>query len=74
MKRTFITNGKITYPQNGQALTAFTFINQQTGDMFNISTNDEAEANSIDYGQEVTIEVTPTDSPKVTPIISKGEE
>ena len=31
MKRTFITNGKITYPQNGQALTAFTFINQQTG-------------------------------------------
>ena len=38
MKRTFITNGKITYPQNGQALTAFTFINQQTGDMFNIST------------------------------------
>lgn len=69
MKRTFLTNGKITYPQNGQAMTVFTFINQQTGDMFNITTTDEDEANSIDYGQEVTIEVIPLAKTQVIPSV-----
>ncbi|SUP42223.1 hypothetical protein [Veillonella criceti] len=70
MKRTFVTNGKITYPQNGQALTVFTFINSETGDMFTISTNDDNEANSIDYGQEVTIEVSPLSKTQVIPVVA----
>ena len=58
-KKEFYVNGKITYPQGEGNLTTFTFTNKETGDMFSISTRVDAEAATIDYGQDVTIEILP---------------
>jgi len=57
MKKKYIVNGKITYPQGEQALTNFTFTNVETGEMFSLATTDQAEADEITYGDHIVIEV-----------------
>lgn len=57
MKKQFLVNGKVTYPQNGSALTTFYFIQQETQESFSISTTDEAEAESLNYGDIVTVHI-----------------
>ena len=57
MKKKYIVNGKITYPQGENTLTNFTFTNVETGEMFNLATSDQAEADEITYGDHVVIEV-----------------
>lgn len=59
MKQMFIVNGKVTYPVGEENLTTFTFMNQETGDMFSMSTKDDEVATTINYGQRVTVEVLP---------------
>lgn len=62
MKKQFLINGKVTYPQNGCALTTFYFIQQETQESFSISTTDEAEAEYLNYGDMVTIHIEKTPS------------
>lgn len=57
MKKKYIVNGKITYPQGEQALTNFTFTNVETGEMFSLATSDPTEADEITYGDHVVIEI-----------------
>ena len=57
MKKKYIVNGKITYPQGEKTLTNFTFTNVETGEMFSLATTDSAEADEITYGDHVVIEV-----------------
>lgn len=57
MKKKYIVNGKITYPQGDGTLTNFTFTNVETGEMFSLATTDQAEADEITYGDHVVIEV-----------------
>ena len=65
MKKKYIVNGKITYPQGETSITNFTFTNMETGEMFSLATKDQAEADEITYGDHVVIEVwKDTDSPK----------
>ena len=65
MKKKYIVNGKITYPQGETSITNFTFTNMETGEMFSLATKDQAEADEITYGDHVVIEVRKdTDSPK----------
>lgn len=47
MKKQFLVNGKVTYPQNGGAMTTFYFIQQETQESFSISTTEEAEAEAL---------------------------
>ena len=58
MKRNYIVNGKVTYPTNEGSNTTFTFINKDTGELFNMQTTDDTEANSMTYGDTVVVEVT----------------
>ena len=65
MKKKYIVNGKITYPQGDSTLTNFTFMNAETGEMFSLATTDQTEADEITYGDHVVIEVRKdTDMPK----------
>ena len=57
MKKKYIVNGKITYPQGDGTLTNFTFMNAETGEMFSLATTDQTEADEITYGDHVVIEV-----------------
>jgi betaine-aldehyde dehydrogenase len=57
MKKKYIVNGKITYPQGDSTLTNFTFTNVDTGEMFSLATTDQTEADEITYGDHVVIEV-----------------
>ena len=57
MQKKYIVNGKITYPQEDGALTTFTFMSEETGEMFSITTTNHAEADEITYGDHVVIEV-----------------
>ena len=66
MKKKYIVNGKITYPQGDNTLTNFTFTNVETGEMFSLATTNQAEADEITYGDHVVIEVKKDpDPPKV---------
>ena len=57
MKKKYIVNGKITYPQGEQALTNFTFTNTETGEMFSLTTSDPKEADEITYGDHIVVEM-----------------
>ncbi len=57
MRKKYIVNGKITYPQGDSTLTNFTFTNVETGEMFSLATTDQAESDEITYGDHVVIEV-----------------
>lgn len=57
MKKKYIVNGKITYPQGDNTLTNFTFTNVETGEMFSLATTDQSEADEITYGDYITLEV-----------------
>ena len=57
MKKKYIVNGKITYPQGEQALTNFTFTNVETGEMFSLATSNPTEVDEITYGDHVVIEI-----------------
>ena len=57
MKKKYIVNGKITYPQGDSTLTNFTFMNAETGEMFSLATTNQAEADEITYGDHIVIEV-----------------
>ena len=57
MKKQFLVNGKVTYPQNGGAMTTFCFIQQETQESFSISTTEEAEAEALNYGDIVTVNI-----------------
>lgn len=57
MRKKYIVNGKITYPQGESTLTNFTFTNVETGEMFSLATTDQTEADEITYGDHVVIEV-----------------
>ena len=57
MRKKYIVNGKITYPQEDSTLTNFTFTNVETGEMFSLATTDQAESDEITYGDHVVIEV-----------------
>ena len=57
MKKKYIVNGKITYPQGEGALTNFTFTNTETGEMFSLATSDPKEADEITYGDHIVVEV-----------------
>ena len=57
MKKAYIVNGKVTYPQQGGSLTTFHFTNIETGEIFTLSTSVEAEADSLDYGDNVTLTI-----------------
>lgn len=60
MKKQFLVNGKVTYPQNGGAMTTFYFIQQETQESFSISTTEEAEAEALNYGDIVTVRIEKT--------------
>lgn len=57
MKKKYIVNGKITYPQNDSTLTNFTFTDVETGAMFSFATSDPKEADEITYGDHIVVEV-----------------
>lgn len=58
MKEKYIINGKVTYPQGGEAVTTFTFLNQLNGDMFTMQTLDKNNVNMFNYGDDVEVSVT----------------
>ena len=57
MKRNYIVNGKVSYPQNDGVLTTFSFHNPQTGDMMTIQTTSQEETDELNYGDTVTLEI-----------------
>ena len=57
MKKKYIVNGKITYPQGDSTFTNFTFTNVETGEMFSLATTDQTEADEITYGDHIVVEV-----------------
>lgn len=57
MIKKYWVNGKVTYPQADTALTTFTFTSEETGEIFALSTSDQAEADAITYGDRVILEV-----------------
>ena len=57
MRKKYIVNGKITYPQGEGALTNFTFTNTERGEMFSLATSDPKEADEITYGDHIVVEV-----------------
>lgn len=63
MKKKYIVNGKITYPQSEGALTNFTFTNVETGEMFSLATSDPKEADEITYGDHIVVEVRKDSAP-----------
>lgn len=57
MKRNYVVNGKVSYPQNDGVLTTFSFHNLETGEMMTIQTNSQEETNELNYGDTVTLEI-----------------
>lgn len=57
MKRNYIVNGKVSYPQNDGVLTTFSFYNPETGDMMTIQTTSQEETDELNYGDTVTLEI-----------------
>lgn len=57
MKRNYIVNGKVSYPQNDGVLTTFSFHNPQTGEMLTIQTTSQEETDELNYGDTVTLEI-----------------
>ena len=57
MKRNYIVNGKVSYPQNDGVLTTFSFHNSETGEMLTIQTTSQEETNELNYGDTVTLEI-----------------
>lgn len=57
MKRNYIVNGKVSYPQNDGVLTTFSFHNPETGDMMTIQTTNQEETDELNYGDTVTLEI-----------------
>lgn len=57
MKRNYIVNGKVSYPQNDGVLTTFSFHNPETGDMMTIQTTSQDETDELNYGDTVTFEI-----------------
>lgn len=57
MKRNYIVNGKVSYPQNDGVLTTFSFHNPETGDMMTIQTTSQEETDELNYGDKVTLEI-----------------
>ena len=57
MKRNYIVNGKVSYPQNDGVLTTFSFHNPETGDMMTIQTTSQDETDELNYGDTVTLEI-----------------
>nr|DAZ15043.1 MAG TPA: hypothetical protein [Caudoviricetes sp.] len=55
MQKTYLVNGKVTYPQQGGSKTTFHLTNFETGEIFTISTDVDSEADSLDYGDKVTM-------------------
>ncbi|MFR1863177.1 MAG: betaine-aldehyde dehydrogenase [Dialister invisus] len=57
MKRNYIVNGKVSYPQNDGVLTTFSFHNPDTGEMMTIQTTSQDETDELNYGDAVTLEI-----------------
>ena len=57
MKRNYIANGKVSYPQNDGVLTTFSFHNPETGEMLTIQTTSQEETDELNYGDTVTLEI-----------------
>lgn len=57
MKRNYIVNGKVSYPQNDGVLTTFSFHNPETGDMMTIQTTSQEETDELNYGDTVALEI-----------------
>lgn len=57
MTRSYVVNGKVSYPQNDGVLTTFSFHNPQTGEMLTIQTNSPEETDELNYGDTVTLEI-----------------
>lgn len=57
MKRNYVVNGKVSYPQNDGVLTTFSFHNPETGDMMTIQTTSQEETAELNYGDTVTLEI-----------------
>lgn len=57
MKRNYIVNGKVSYPQNDGVLTTFSFHNPETGDVMTIQTTSQEETDELNYGDTVTLEI-----------------
>ena len=57
MKRNYVVNGKVSYPQNGGVLTTFSFHNPETGEMLTIQTTSQEETDELNYGDTVTLEI-----------------
>lgn len=57
MKRNYIVNGKVSYPQNDGVLTTFSFHNPQTGEMLTMQTTSQDETDELNYGDKVTLEI-----------------
>ena len=57
MKRNYIVNGKVSYPQNDGVLTTFSFHNPRTGEMLTMQTTSQDETDELNYGDTVTLEI-----------------
>ncbi len=57
MKRNYVVNGKVSYPQNDGVLTTFSFHNPETGEMLTIQTTRQEETDELNYGDTVTLEI-----------------
>lgn len=57
MKRNYVVNGKVSYPQNDGVLTTFSFHNPETGDMMTIQTTNQEETDELNYGDTVMLEI-----------------
>ena len=57
MKRNYIVNGKVSYPQNDGVLTTFSFHNHETGEMLTIPTTSQEDTDELNYGNTVTLEI-----------------
>ena len=64
MKRNYIVNGKVSYPQNDGVLTTFSFHNHETGEMLTIQTNSQEETDELNYGDTVTLEIRKLEKPE----------
>ena len=64
MKRNYIVNGKVSYPQNDGVLTTFSFHNPETGEMLTIQTTSQEETDELNYGDTVTLEIRKLEEPE----------
>lgn len=57
MKKQFIVNGKVTYPQQEKPITVFYFLQPESGEQFSIQTQNEDEVNAFNYGDTVNVTI-----------------